>query len=202
VLDEGHYFNEPQRGYVWEQTIIGLHPDSQLVILSATVGHADQFCHWVELTRRTPFKLVESRARTVPLEHEYREAYLIEVVRELQASGDTPAIIFTFGRERCFENARLLKSCRRFTTDEERARIEELAADVLGDGRRLATPLAWFPRLLNEQRAHFELLGEGVGIHWPDVDEDLSVESLLAGRASGESQDSLRRWLKGRRQAS
>jgi len=58
---------------------------------------------------------------------------------------------------------------------------------VLADGRRLATPLAWFPRLLNatsEQRARFELLGEGVGIHWPDVDEDLSVEGLLRGARS------------------
>ena len=58
---------------------------------------------------------------------------------------------------------------------------------VLADGRRLATPLAWFPRLLNaapEQRARFELLGEGVGIHWPDIDEDLSAEGLLRGAPS------------------
>jgi len=58
---------------------------------------------------------------------------------------------------------------------------------VLADGRRLATPLAWFPRLLSatpEQRARFELLGDGAGIHWPDVDEDLSAEGLLRGAAS------------------
>ena len=58
---------------------------------------------------------------------------------------------------------------------------------VLADGRRLATPLAWFPRLLNatpQQRARFELLGEGAGIHWPDVDEDLSAEGLLRGARS------------------
>jgi len=58
---------------------------------------------------------------------------------------------------------------------------------VLADGRRLATPLAWFPRLLKatpEQRARFEILGEGVGIHWPDVDEDLSAEGLLRGAPS------------------
>ena len=54
----------------------------------------------------------------------------------------------------------------------------------LDDGRRLSVPLAWFPRLANatpKQRAKFELIGDGVGIHWPDVDEDLSVEALLAG---------------------
>ncbi len=58
---------------------------------------------------------------------------------------------------------------------------------VLADGRRLATPLAWFPRLLNatpEQRARFELLGGGAGIHWPEVDEDLSAEGLLRGARS------------------
>jgi len=54
----------------------------------------------------------------------------------------------------------------------------------LDDCRRLSVPLAWFPRLAKatpEQRAKFELIGDGEGIHWPDVDEDLSVEALLAG---------------------
>ena len=55
---------------------------------------------------------------------------------------------------------------------------------VLADGRRISVPLAWFPRLLratHAQRRNFELLGDGIGIHWPDVDEDLSVEGLLRG---------------------
>ncbi len=53
---------------------------------------------------------------------------------------------------------------------------------VLADGRELAAPLAWFPRLLeatDEQRRHWRLIGGGHGIHWPDVDEDISVASLL-----------------------
>ncbi len=57
----------------------------------------------------------------------------------------------------------------------------------LVDGRRLSTPLVWFPRLLRaspEQRAQWELLGDGEGIHWPLIDEDLSIEGLLAGRRS------------------
>ena len=62
---------------------------------------------------------------------------------------------------------------------------------VLADGRRIAVPLAWFPRLLNataDDRSKFEILGGGVGIHWPSVDEDLSVEGLLRGiRAPGNS---------------
>lgn len=55
---------------------------------------------------------------------------------------------------------------------------------VLGDGRRLSVPLAWFPRLLRasrEELENFELLGEGIGIHWPDLDEDVSVAGLLRG---------------------
>lgn len=53
---------------------------------------------------------------------------------------------------------------------------------TLADGRRLSVPLAWFPRLAHasiEQRQNYELMGDGEGIHWPDVDEDLSVEGLL-----------------------
>jgi hypothetical protein len=56
----------------------------------------------------------------------------------------------------------------------------------LADGRKISVPLAWFPRLLHattDQRQNFELLGEGEGIHWPDVDEDLSVAGLLRGPA-------------------
>lgn len=56
---------------------------------------------------------------------------------------------------------------------------------ALDDGRELSVPLAWFPRLLHgtpEQRLHWELIGLGQGIHWPDLDEDISVEGILAGR--------------------
>ena len=55
---------------------------------------------------------------------------------------------------------------------------------LLADGRKISVPLAWFPRLLHatsDQRQNFELLGEGEGIHWPDIDEDLSVAGLLRG---------------------
>ena len=71
----------------------------------------------------------------------------------------------------------------------------------LADGRTITVPLAWFPRLLNgtmTERSNFRLIGGGSGIHWPDLDEDISVASLLAGQRSGETQESLRRWLKSR----
>ena len=72
----------------------------------------------------------------------------------------------------------------------------------LADGRTITVPLAWFPRLTHgtaAERAHWRLIGKGQGIHWPDLDEDISVESLLAGRRSGETQESLRRWLQQRK---
>jgi hypothetical protein len=77
---------------------------------------------------------------------------------------------------------------------------DALAVD-LNDGRSISVPLAWFPRLLHgtrEERDNWRLIGEGEGIHWPDLDEDISVENLLAGKPSGESQSSFKRWLEKR----
>ena len=172
IMDEGHYFNDNERGYVWEQSIIGLDPRAQLVILSATVGHAERFCHWVELTRRVPLSLVESRERKVPLVHEYREEFLIDAIRDLAHTGDVPAIVFVFGREMCFEVARLLKSCRRFTSDEEREKIETACAEVL------------LPAGVSKELK--PLLTHGIGIHhagilprYKQLVEQLTLEKLV-----------------------
>lgn len=75
---------------------------------------------------------------------------------------------------------------------------EEALTVELSDGRSISVPLAWFPRLMygtSEERSNWRLIGQGVGIHWLALDEDVSVENLLAGRASGESQRSLKQWL-------
>jgi Protein of unknown function (DUF2442) len=84
----------------------------------------------------------------------------------------------------------------------QRVRIDEDALTVdLSDGRTIAVPLAWFPRLLNgtaAERANWRLIGAGEGIHWPDLDEDIRIASLLAGRRSSETGESLRRWLASR----
>jgi hypothetical protein len=72
------------------------------------------------------------------------------------------------------------------------------------DGRTLSVPLAWYPRLAHgsaAERQNCTMIGRGEGIHWPDLDEDISVEGLLAGRASAESQSSLEKWLRSRQQA-
>ena len=71
----------------------------------------------------------------------------------------------------------------------------------LSDGRTIAVPLDWYPRLVNatrQERSNWRIIGGGEGVHWPDLDEDISVEGLLAGRPSTESRDSLNRWLKAR----
>lgn len=68
----------------------------------------------------------------------------------------------------------------------------------LSDGRTISVPLAWFPRLLHstpEERNNWRLIGKGHGIHWEEIDEDISIEGLLAGRPSGESQSSFKKWL-------
>jgi hypothetical protein len=59
----------------------------------------------------------------------------------------------------------------------------------LADGRTISVPLAWYPRLLQDspdERANHRFIGDGEGVHWPDLDEDVSVENILAGRGSGE----------------
>ena len=173
IMDEGHYFNDPERGYVWEQSIIGLDPrdaarrscrrPSAIPSSSASGSRSRGACRWL---------LVDSRERKVPLVHEFREEMLIETVRDLAHTGDVPAIIFVFGREQCFEVARLLKSCRRFTTDEEKAKVEAMCDEALlpsGAARELRP-----------------LLTHGIGIHhagilprYKQLVEQLALERLI-----------------------
>lgn len=88
---------------------------------------------------------------------------------------------------------------------------ESLAADVLisddaftvvlADGRSLTVPLSWYPRLLHgspSERQNWQLLGDGYAIEWPDLDEHIGIEGLIAGRRSGENPESLSRWLASR----
>jgi hypothetical protein len=81
----------------------------------------------------------------------------------------------------------------------EGVKVSEDTLNVdLSDGRTISVPLSWFPRLVyasREQRNNWRLIGRGHGIHWDDIDEDISVEGLISGRPSGESQSSLKKWL-------
>ena len=71
----------------------------------------------------------------------------------------------------------------------------------LSDGRTISAPIEWFPRLMNankEERERWEIIGGGEGIRWIALDEDLSVDALMRGTPSQESQKSLRKWLEAR----
>lgn len=93
------------------------------------------------------------------------------------------------------------------TTEAFSARAQEVTVTEdtltveLADGRSISVPLAWYPRLVHgtpEERGNWRLIGESTGIHWPMLDEDISLENLLMGRASEESQKSFKRWLEQR----
>lgn len=77
---------------------------------------------------------------------------------------------------------------------------DALTVDLV-DGRTIIVPLVWYPRLWNatpKERNHLVMLANGAYLHWPDLNEDLTVSGLLAGRRSGEGAESLKKWLKGR----
>jgi len=77
---------------------------------------------------------------------------------------------------------------------------DSLVVDLV-DGRTVSVPLAWYPRLRHgqpEERNNWRLIGQGEGVHWPDLDEDISAENILFGQPSCESQRSLARWLQTR----
>ena len=78
---------------------------------------------------------------------------------------------------------------------------EDTLSVDLSDGRTISVPTAWYPRLLHatfDEQKNWRLIGKGHGIHWEEIDEDISVEGLLAGKASGESQASLKKWMESR----
>ena len=83
------------------------------------------------------------------------------------------------------------------------AATEDTLTVELSDGRAISVPLAWYPRLVHampQERDNWELIGGGQGIHWPDLDEDISMEGLLAGRKSGESRRSLQQWIEAKKE--
>ena len=91
------------------------------------------------------------------------------------------------------------------STAEARAQHISITDDTLAfdlsDGRTISVPLAWYPRLLHgttAERSNWRFIGDREGVHWPDLDEDISIANLLAGQPSGESQTSFKRWLEKR----
>ena len=74
----------------------------------------------------------------------------------------------------------------------------------LSDGRTISVPLAWYPRLLHStpnERNNWRFIGANDGIHWPDIDEDISIKNIILGKPSGESQKFFQRWLEERKKS-
>lgn len=95
-----------------------------------------------------------------------------------------------------------------FSEQEHRAKSVRFNADrleiELADGRIVSAPLSWYPRLEQgtpNERQNNQFIGDGLGIHWPELDEDISVEGILAGRPSMETKKSFQHWLKRRNAA-
>jgi hypothetical protein len=93
------------------------------------------------------------------------------------------------------------------TTDLITTRIQNVSTSddsltvELTDGRTISVPLGWYPRLFHgaaSERSNWRLIGNGEGIHWESLDEDVSIENIILGQPSGESQWSLKKWLEGR----
>jgi hypothetical protein len=88
-------------------------------------------------------------------------------------------------------------STNRAAAKDVRVTTTELILDLV-DGRRITVPLSWYPRLMHgkqDERNVWELMAGGTGIHWPLLDEDISIEGILEGRPSGESKASLTSWM-------
>ena len=74
----------------------------------------------------------------------------------------------------------------------------------LSDGRTISVPIEWYPRLAHgtlEEVSNWRIIGRGEGIHWEDLDEDISVEGIIIGKPSGETQSSFKKWLDQRNSA-
>ena len=159
VMDEFHSFNDPERGIVWELTL-GLLPEHvRTLLLSATVGNAVEFLHWLKTCNNRKLELVSGGDRKVPLRFHWVGDVLLTEHLEAMAQGDdttrmTPALVFCFNREECWTVAEQLKGKR-----------------VLSDGqqKRLATELERFDWSEGVGPKLKQLLMRGVGVHHAGV---------------------------------
>ena len=159
VMDEFHSFTDPERGIVWELSL-GLLPEHiRTLLLSATVGNAVEFLHWLRTSHNRRLELVAGDERKVPLTHHWVGDMLLTEQLEDMASGDddrrtTPALVFCFNREECWTVAEQLKG-----------------KSLLGDGqqKRLVTELEKYDWSQGAGPKLKQLLMRGVGVHHAGV---------------------------------
>ncbi len=129
VMDEFHSFNDPERGIVWEMTLGLLPPQVRLLLLSATVGNAMDFIHWLRLGHQRTLELVRGEERRVPLSYHWIGDMLLTEQLEKMAQGDadarmTPALVFCFNRDECWTVAEQIKG-KKVLSDGQQARLVE-----------------------------------------------------------------------------
>src|SRR5271165_642894 len=155
VMDEFHSFNDPERGIVWEMTLGLLPPHVRLLLLSATVGNAMDFIHWLRQSHLRVLELVRGEERRVPLSYHWIGDMLLTEQLEEMAQGDaegrmTPALVFCFNRDECWTIAEQIKG-KKVLSDGQQARlVEELNQHDWSQGA--GTKLR-------------QLLMRGVGVH-------------------------------------
>jgi superfamily II DNA/RNA helicase len=176
VMDEFHNFNEPQRGIVWELALSLLPKHVRVMLLSATVGAADEFVNWMARSLDRRVTLVEGRERKVPLHFHWVGDEILPDFMERIAQGTedlrrTPALVFCFDRNVCWDTAEILKGRDMFTEGQRKALLDRLEAFdfSVGSGNKLRT-----------------FLTRGIGIHhagllprYRRVVETLFQEKLL-----------------------
>jgi superfamily II DNA/RNA helicase len=159
VMDEFHNFADPERGIVWELALGLLPAHARLLLLSATVGNAFEFTQWLKNAHGRSIELVQSGERKVPLNYRWVGDMLLTEQLEKMAEGDetkryTPALVFCFSRDECWDLAETLKG-------------KSLLAD--GQQKRLADELArhdWSQGAGPKLKA---ILQRGVGVHHAGV---------------------------------
>jgi superfamily II DNA/RNA helicase len=177
VMDEFHNFADVERGIVWELTLGLLPPQVRLLLLSATVGNAFEFTQWLRNSHQRNLELVEGRERKVPLDYRWVGDMLLTEQIEKMAEGTdetryTPALIFCFNRDQCWDVAEQLKG-------------KSLLAD--GQQKRLADELARFDWSEGAGPKLKQILQRGVGVHhagvlpkYRRIVEDLFQQKLLS----------------------
>ncbi len=161
VMDEFHSFNDLERGVVWELALVLLPAHVRVMLLSATVGNPYEFADWLKDRHGRKVAVVLSNERRVPLEYVWVGDQLLterlpDMVSRDDAENRTPALVFCFNRDECWEVAERLKGLPLITTDAKK-RIEEYLA-----GRKHDLADGAGPKLR-------EMLLRGVGVHHAGV---------------------------------
>lgn len=159
VMDEFHSFNDLERGIVWEFGLALLPRTVKTLLLSATVGNAGEFCHWLATRHERRLALVQSDQRKVPLNYQWVGDQLLDEQLELMFGREgegrlTPALIFCFNREQCWTVAELLKGKQVVESAQQKLLSQALEAHDWSRGAG--------PKLK-------QLLQRGVGVHHAGV---------------------------------